>query len=89
MRKMADIEKVRMLKVFDMVVDKRRSWYVVEWKDKAGHSEFLVDSEMFPIVAQIDCAESDMVCYLLLSHVGASIEEVKDYIAAGNSRLGW
>lgn len=86
---MADIEKVRMIKVFDMVSDERRSWYVVEWKDANGNGEFLVDSEMFPVVTQIDCAESDMVCYLLLSHVGSSIDEVRGYIAAGNSRLNW
>jgi hypothetical protein len=86
---MADLEKVRMISVFDMVTDERRSWFVVEWKNADGVGEFLVGGEHFPIVAHIECAETDMVRYLLLSHVGASIEEVRDYIASGNSRLDW
>lgn len=85
---MADIDKVRLLRVFDMMTNERRSWFVVEWKD-GEKVEFLVDAEMFPIVAHVDCDESNMVRYLLLSPVGATVEEVRDYIAAGNSRLTW
>lgn len=84
---MADINKVKLLGDVDMVSDERRTWYVVEWKDADGKGDFLVDGELTPIVAHLSCGESDMVRYCLLSPLDSSIEELRDYIAAGNSRL--
>jgi hypothetical protein len=84
---MADIQKVKLIGDVDMVGDERRTWYVVEWKNEQGKGEFMVDAEHTPIIANLECPESDMVRYCILSPVGADISEIRDYIASGNSRL--
>jgi hypothetical protein len=86
---MAELSKVKLLSDLDMVGKERRTWFVVEWKNAEGSGEFAVESEHFPIVAHLNCAESDMVRYALLSPMGVDREEVIGYLSAGNTRLDY